>query len=195
MQDESRRKNKDRSEAMRATLIAAARKLFVVQGYAATGTPEIVALAGVTRGALYHHFTDKEALFRAVVEAEALAVAANIRETDYTGRSAAEALILGGEVFLEAMTVPGRTRLLLLDAPAVLGRQAIDEIDATTGGLTLVEGLSGVMAKGEPVAEIAALLSAAYDRAALAIDLGRDADVWRRALARMIEGVVHQPKG
>ncbi|MFX7731869.1 helix-turn-helix domain-containing protein, partial [Acinetobacter baumannii] len=58
----------------------AARALFVDKGYAETSTPEIVAAAGITRGALYHHFEDKRALFRAIVTGEALAVAAAIEQ-------------------------------------------------------------------------------------------------------------------
>src|SRR5215208_5703540 len=63
-----RRTQADRSAATRAALIAAGRKLWSERGYAAVGTPEIAALAGVTRGAMYHQFADKAALFSAVAE-------------------------------------------------------------------------------------------------------------------------------
>lgn len=112
------RSNKARSEAMRQTLIDAARSLFVEKGYAETATPDIVDKAGVTRGALYHHFADKKALFRAVVEREAADVAAAIEDTSLPENSPRAAVLAGTRRYFDAMAVQGRTRLMLLDGPS-----------------------------------------------------------------------------
>ena len=193
MQEMARRSNKDRSETTRAALIAAGRKLFVDRGYAETGTPELVAEAGVTRGALYHHFADKRALFRAVVEAESAAVAQEIESAARPGLSPLKALSKGGTAFLEAMRIPGRTQLLLIDAAAVLGREELDAIDARHGGRTLREGLAAAMQAGAlpklPLVPTAQLLSAAYDRAALAIAGGADPGEWRRLIDAVLAGL------
>ncbi len=193
MQEAGRRSNKDRSDTTRAALIAAGRKLFVSRGYAETGTPELVAEAGVTRGALYHHFADKRALFRAVVEAESAAVAQEIESAARPGLSPLKALGKGGAAFLEAMQVAGRTQLLLIDAAAVLGREELDAIDARHGGRTLREGLAAAMQAGAlpklPLAATAQLLSAAYDRAALAIAAGADPGEWRKLIDTVLAGL------
>ncbi len=187
MQDATRRSQKDRSDAMRALLIRVGRALFVERGFAGTGTPEIVAQAGVTRGALYHHFEDKEALFEAVVRADAQAVAEAIEAADRPELSPVDRLICGGEAFLAAMALPGRTRLLLRDAPAVLGLAELAKIDAETGGGTLAAGL---VEAGVEAPEVAQLLSAAYDRAALALGQGEAPEPWLAALDRLVRGVV-----
>lgn len=193
MQEAGRRSNKDRSDSTRAALIAAGRELFVSRGYAETGTPELVAGAGVTRGALYHHFADKRALFRAVVEAESAAVTQEIESAARPGLSPLKALSKGGAAFLEAMQVPGRTQLLLVDAAAVLGREELDAIDARHGGRTLREGLAAAMQAGAlpklPLVPTAQLLSAAYDRAALAIAAGADPGEWRRLIDTLLAGL------
>jgi AcrR family transcriptional regulator len=193
MQGVLRRSNRDRSDATRAALVAAARKLFVAQGYAATGTPDLVAEAGVTRGALYHHFADKKALFQAVVEAESAAVAAEIERAARPGLSPLKALSRGGAAFLDAMRVPGRTQLLLVEAAAVLGRAELEAIDDRHGGRTLREGLAAAIRAGGlrplPLAATTQLLGAAFDRAALAIAAGSDPAEWRRLLDLVLDGL------
>lgn len=194
MQDEKpRRSNRERTDATRADLIAAARTLFIEKSYAETGTPEIVAAAGVTRGALYHHFPDKQALFRAVVEKEAEAVAAEIEAAAPETLAPRDALMAGSDAYLAAMRAPGRTRLLLLDGPAVLGCAEMDEIDARHGNRTLREGLVAAMRSGAvrklPVDALTLLLAALFDRAALAADAGAPADDNRQVIAALIEGL------
>jgi AcrR family transcriptional regulator len=188
MQEMVRRSQKERSDSMRAALIRAGRKLFVEKGFSATGTPDIVAAAGVTRGALYHHFEDKQALFAAVIRAEAEAIAAEIEAADYVGLTPVETLVQGGEAFLAAMRLPGRARLMLVEAPAVLSPETLAAIEAETGGRTLEAGLTAAGIAG--ARPLAALLSAAHDRAALAIDQGEAPGPWLRALERVVRGVV-----
>ena len=196
-QESARRSNRDRTEATRADLIAAARKLFTEKSYAETGTPEIVTAAGVTRGALYHHFADKQALFAAVVEQEAQAVAQEIDRASPPSLEARDALIAGSEAYLAAMRAPGRTRLLLLDGPAVLGRAAMDAIDNRHGNRSLREGLVAAMRADTmtrlPVEALTALLASAFDRAALAIEAGASAEDYRAVLMALIDGLSPAP--
>lgn len=193
-QRNGRRPNKERTDATRGDLIAAARRLFTERSYAETGTPEIVEAAGVTRGALYHHFADKQALFRAVVEQEAATVAAEIERASPPSHLVREALIAGSNAYLAAMRQPGRTRLLLLDGPAVLGRAAMDEIENRHGNRTLREGLVAAMRANAmpdlPADALTALLAAAFDRAALAIDAGGNLADYEKTLAAIIDALI-----
>lgn len=182
-----------KAAATRQMLIAVARQLFADKGYAGTGTPEIVAAAGVTRGALYHHFADKAALFRAVVEEEhaLLAMAINGATAGDDEPGPVKALLAGGDAFLSAMQDEGRRRILLIDAPAVLGRAELDEIDGRHGLRTLIEGVSAAMEakaiRELPVVPLAHLLNALFDRAALAgaEELGD----YRKAIRALIRGL------
>lgn len=184
------RSNRDRTEKTRAALMQAARALFVDRGYADTSTPEIVASAGITRGALYHHFEDKRALFRAVVTDEALAVASAIERETPDGLPPLDALLKGSVAYLDAMRVPGRTRLLLIEGPSVLGLAEMKKLDDENAARTLRDGLeAAINARGLPLAALADLLSAAFDRAALAIDGGEDAKAYRAAIAALIRRV------
>lgn len=188
-----RRTNKERTESMRQTLIDAARSLFVEKGYAETATPDIVAVAGVTRGALYHHFEDKKALFRTVIEHEAAEVATEIEAATPPGSSPRAAILDGTRGYFDAMARQGRTRLLLLDGPAVLGTDVMRTIDGETAEASLRKGLRALLSgtRNSGNAEmLAVLLSAAFDRAALAIEAGANRDQCEEAIAALIDGLI-----
>lgn len=191
------RSNRDRTEKTRAALMQAARALFIDKGYAETSTPEIVAAAGITRGALYHHFEDKRALFRAIVSDEALAVASAIEQHAPANLPPLDALLAGSNAYLDAMRVPGRTRLLLIEGPAVLGSAEMKKLDEDNAARTLRSGLEAAMSgpnalSSSLLAALADVLSAAFDRAALAIDGGEDAADYRAAIAALIRRVVER---
>lgn len=169
--------NSARSEASRTALISAARRLFAEKGYTDASTPEIVASAGMTRGALYHHFEDKLGLFRAVVKEEYSAVAAEIdASASRSGGSALDALRQGGHGYIKAMNDQGRVRIMLRDGPAVLGQSELDAIDRASSADTLRRGLAEAMQAGQiktlPLEALTTQLSALFDRAALAISEG-----------------------
>ncbi|WEZ81850.1 helix-turn-helix domain containing protein [Rhizobium sp. 32-5/1] len=188
-----RRSNSERSENMRAALIEAGRRLFVENGYAETGTPDIVAAAGVTRGALYHHFEDKKALFAAVVADEARRTAAQIEAASEKSGNARDALLDGTRAYFDAMAVPGRTRLLLLNAPAVLGAELAGQVDRERSEMSLKMGLAAVFAENAVNADLlevfTTLVSAAFDRAALAIEAGGVRADYEKAIAALIDGI------
>lgn len=191
MQEKVRRTNAERSRSTREALLEAARTLFVTAGYAATGTPEIVKTAAVTRGALYHHFADKAALFEGVVRQEAQAVANAIAAATAGIVDPRQALEAGADAFLDAMAVEGRTRLLLIDGPAVLGREAMERIDRETASATLLEGIAQLAGReaDEDIRVLASMLSSAFDRAALDIVGGADDRPYRRQLKKLLSTV------
>ena len=189
-----RRSNRERSASTRAALIDAARGLFIEKGFGDTGTPEITAAAGVTRGALYHHFADKKALFRAVVEREARDVAAQIERGSASAVSTVTALFDGAHAFFDAMNNPGRIRLLLVEGPAVLGHAEMARIDSDTGGDTLRQGLAAGIANDElkdmPLEAATTILSAVFDRAALAIAAGESEKDYTAVIRFLIGGLI-----
>jgi AcrR family transcriptional regulator len=163
-----------RSEATRAALITAARRLFVEHGYFNTGTEEIVAEAGVgTRGALYHHFADKKDLFEAVfetVETELLTAAAGSEPHD----GALAQLEAGLLRFLEAAaTSRDVQQVLLIDGPAVLGWQQWRALEERFGLGAIQALLDQAVTEGaiapQPLEVLAHILLAAVDEAALYI--------------------------
>ncbi|TFV88890.1 TetR/AcrR family transcriptional regulator [Blastococcus sp. CT_GayMR16] len=163
-----------RAEETRTALIAAARRLFVEKGYFATSTEEIVSAAGVgTRGALYHHFADKKALFLAVFEQ----VEDDLLTSAGTSAGGAEdplgQLRTGLLGFLDASLTPEVQRVLLIDGPAVLGWAEWRALEERYGLGAIHRLLARAVDSGQlpdqPVDVLAHVLLAAIDEAALFI--------------------------
>lgn len=121
--DGTRRTQAERAAETREALIEAARPLFAAQGFAEVALETIVRAAGVTRGALYHHFADKTELFAAVFEKVEGEVAARMGEAIAASNQTdpVEVMRLGADFWLDVCSDPEVQRIVLVDAPAVLG--------------------------------------------------------------------------
>ncbi|MFI0352092.1 TetR/AcrR family transcriptional regulator [Actinomadura sp. 9N407] len=183
-------------EETRRALLREGRRLFAARGYGAVGLSEIVQATGVTKGALYHHFGGKAALFRAVLEqvqgevGDAVARAADVHEDSWTR------LVVGCQAFLTASTDPDIQQILLIDGPAVLGWAAWRAMDEAASARHLAEALSDLVKEGviapQPVAPLTHLLSGAMNETALWLATSEDpADLpdAQAALSRMLESL------
>ena len=189
----ARRTQAQRREATRAALIGAARELFAARGFAAVGTSEIVQRAGVTRGALYHHFADKHDLFRAVYErVEQELTERIVTEVPLAGSDDPVTVLRRGTArFLDACLEPEVQRIALLDAPAVLGYEAWREIGARYGLGLIAAALQSAVERGalpsQPVRPLAHVLLGALDEAALYIARSDDVAAARREIGETLD--------
>jgi AcrR family transcriptional regulator len=194
-----RRTQAQRTAATRAVLIAAARKLFADKGFAEVSTQAIAAAAGVTRGALYHQFDDKAALFEAVYEDVERDLVADIAEQIMTLQplDPVEAMRVGTRLFLDRCEAPEVQQIVLIDAPAVLGWERWRAI-ATKYGLGVIEGMLGhaIAEKAipeQPLRATAHVLLGALDEAALYISRASNAEQARTEMdvvcGRLIGGI------
>jgi AcrR family transcriptional regulator len=176
----------------RQALLTAARELFAANGFQATRTEEIVQRAGLTRGALYHHFRDKEDLFRAVLdEVESEVVHSLWRRSGGRHDSAWDLFRANSEVYLDAAsTNPAYRQIVLVDGPAVLGWNAWSERgDGPTH--TIIGYLRDAVAEGvldpQPVEPLAHLLSALGVGSAMYVAHAEDPVVARREISECNE--------
>jgi AcrR family transcriptional regulator len=190
------RSQAQRTATTRGALVHAARTLFAERGFAAVGTDEIARAAGVTRGALYHQFDGKVELFAAVFEIVEAEIAARIgaEVSVVEAEDMAKALHVGVDAWLAASAEPAVQRLVLIEAPAVLGWERWREIGRRYG-VGLVEGaVEGAIAAGvmppQPVGPIAHLLIGALEEAVLyaarADDRERATEDVRQALHTLV---------
>ena len=199
-------KRVQQGEATRAALIEAAQRLFTQEGYTATATADIVAAAQVTRGALYHHFRDKEDLFRAVLEATEAETVHRVAEAAQGGTPLAQ-LHAAIDAFFESCLDPVVQRIMLEDGPAVLGWEAWHDIDARYAYGVIAAGLEAAIASGEldaqPVEYLAHLMVGAFMQAGMVVARAADQAAATAAMAeathRLLEGLrpagTRQPPG
>jgi AcrR family transcriptional regulator len=158
-------------EATTKRLLEIARVHFTKHGYAQTATEKIVEEAGVTRGALYHHFGSKEGLFKAVVETVQQDVAAEIEKAISKTNDPWEQLLIGCKTFLTASMDADIQQIMLLDAPAVLGFETWRGIDSQNSMRLLQESIQELADKKiiqtPSVEAFTHLLSGAMNEAAL----------------------------
>lgn len=176
----------------RRALLATARVLFAENGYQATRTEEIVQRAGLTRGALYHHFRDKQDLFRAVFEEVSGEVVQLLRRRSNDPHIDAWALFrANSEVYLDAASTNRAYRqIVLVDGPAVLGWTVWSERgDGPTH--KIIEYLRDAVAEGvlesQPIEPLAHLLSALGVGSAMYVAHAEDPVVARREIGQCNE--------
>ena len=187
----------ERGDVTRAEIVRTARELFTERGYAAVGTNEVVARAGVTRGAMYHHFPDKRALFRAVYEQTehelAERVAAKLAAIDDPW----ERIVAGMRLFFDICTDPRLRQVGLVDGPAVLGWQDWRDIGTRYLFGLVTAGLQAAMDEGvlrrADVRRLAHLVIGALGEAAMVLANAEDPRAERKeveaAVLYLLEGM------
>lgn len=156
----------------RADILAAARKLFGARGFAATSVQEVAKRAGVTIGAVFHHFTDKGELFAAVFEELEEELDAEARAAS-RGRAPVDAFLSGFEVFLRFAQRGDFHRIVMIDGPSVLGASEWRAVDTRLGLKTVIRGVENLIASKEiaprPVKPYAIMLLGAMNEAGFAL--------------------------
>jgi AcrR family transcriptional regulator len=125
----------EQTQQTRRAILDRSRHLFATKGYAATGTEEMIGELGITRGALYHQFKDKQGVFTAVVAEAYSEITDYIRTKVQPLDDNWEQLVVGCQAFLEIAQREDLRRLVLIEAPAVLPAETLVEFDQFGFGL------------------------------------------------------------
>ena len=197
-ENRERRTQAQRRAATRRALLDAARSLFAERGYHGTAAEEIVRRAGLTRGALYHHFEDKKDLFRAVVDEMEGEIDEEIEEAERAQSGLPEALMAGYRAFIDAVLDPEMRRTFFLDGPSVLGWEW-HQIDARHAVGKIEEGLEALIAEGfmepQPIKAMARLINGVLLEAAFFVATSEDPqaardEIWD-AMERLLGGLMN----
>lgn len=150
MSTKGRRSRADAAAETMARLVAVAQVAFAEEGYGAVSLDALAAGAGVTRGALHHHFGNKEGLFRAVVERIDAEIGAGLEALYATYDDRWAGLRGCYHAYLDAVLEPSRRRIVVRDMPAVMGMEGVDLL-MNAGLAELVEDLRQQIAEGRIV--------------------------------------------
>jgi AcrR family transcriptional regulator len=189
-----------RADRTRQRLLDAARSLFGERGYGGTSIDEVVRAAGVTKGAMYHHFRDKDELFRSVVEEvkrEVTVVAGRSFAAAADGPDSLETVVLGCMAFIDAFADPAVQRIAISDARAVLDAATRRDLDAryevalVRGALRRAMNLGAI--EHQPLAPLAHILTGALAEACALIAESDDMETARQharsVVGRLVEGL------
>jgi len=158
-----RTRREEYTEATRQALLAAGRDIFAHEGYQAAGIEAISRAARVTRGAFYHHFDDKKALFDAVVVSMQAEAVARVNERSRGQRKIWSRLFIGIDAYLDVCCEPAYRRVVIQEAPAVLGSKRSQEIDEAYPMALLMASMKALKRDGELVFEDIDLLARMVD--------------------------------
>lgn len=187
-------------EATIAALLRAARELFAARGYADVGTEEIVQAAGVTRGALYHHFPGgKEQLFQAVLVQVSVEMTREVMSKAGAAGDPWDELVVGIEAFLDACTNPEMQRIVLIDGPSVLGWDVWRAIDAEHGLGLLEQVVQAAIDAGQLLPQsaraVAHVLLGALDEAAMVVARAEDPVAARAEMGQTVRHLLEGLRG
>jgi AcrR family transcriptional regulator len=192
----ARRTQADRSAATREALVAAGRRLFAAHGFADVSTDTLAAEAGVTRGALYHQFADKIALFDAVVGAVEADIAGRLARhvADAGVTDPVEGMRLAIRAWLEICVEPETYRIALLDGPSVLGwarwREVCQNHVLGLARAMLEQGMDTGRIRRQPARALAHIFMGASDEAALYVAEATDTDQARAEMLEVIDQLI-----
>jgi AcrR family transcriptional regulator len=176
-------------DATRAALVASARELFGQRGYVETSIDEVVARAGVTKGAVYHHFEGKEGLFKAVFEQVYREVTDQAADA-FLGPDSWQALLDGCALWIDAHLDPAVRRIVLQDARAVIDWEELRAIENRFGAVALRGALRKSMQAGvlerQPLRPLALLLAGALSEGCLYIADAENPDEARTEVLALI---------
>jgi len=191
---ERRSRRDEHTEATRQALLSAGREIFAREGYQAASMDAISRVARVTRGAFYHHFEDKKALFDAVVVGMQIEATEKIQECAKAQRNIWERLTTGIDAYLDVCLEPAYGRIVIQEAPAILGNQRYREIEEAHPMALLRATLNALKREGEIAFDdidlLTRLLDAMICKVAIMLPDAQDAETLRKSAHQLFASLL-----